>query len=230
MKAGSVIYTGFTLMFCIFGAGLSRGETTIDALFQNAMEQIDQVSRAESIVALEEIISKDRNYAPAYNELAKLHLLDHTINGRQRAMQMIQQAIASDPDNAEYRLTRGKIWWAQGFRSRALNQFKDIIEKHPQNTVVLNSIGMFLVYDFLSHKDRRAPSKEMEMRSSIFRDFKIMAMRSRIKDFKIFAQEAKQEAVQVLRKSIQLDATNQRSYYLLGILYFEDENWNAFHP
>ena len=229
MKAGLAVYTGFTLLICIFGTNLVRGETTIDVLFQSAVEQVGKVSRAESIVALEEIISKDKNYAPAYNALAKLHLLDHTINGRQRAMRMIQQAIASDPDNDEYRLTRGKIWWAQSFRSRALNQFKDIIKKDPKNTDVLNSIGMFWVYDFLSQKDRRAPSKEMDMRSNIFIDFKRMAMRSRIKDFKTFAQESKQEAIPILRKSIELDATNQQSYYLLGILYFEDENWYAFH-
>ncbi len=228
MKAGSVIYTGFTLLFCIFGSGLSRGETTIDALFQDALEQVGQVSRKESIKAFEEIISKDRNYAPAYNELAKLHLLDHSVNGRQRAMRMIQQAIASDPDNAEYRLTRGKIWWAQSFRFRALNQFKNVMKKHPNNTDVLNSIGMFWVYDFLSQKDRRAPSQEMDMRSLIFRDFDKMAMNHRIKDFKTFAEESKQEAVQVLRKSIQLDGANQQPYYFLGILYFEDEDWYAF--
>ncbi|MCY3872007.1 MAG: GWxTD domain-containing protein [Gemmatimonadetes bacterium] len=227
MKTGSVIYTGFILLFCIFGSGLSKGETTIDALFQNAMEQVGKVSRKESIVALEEIISKDKNYAPAYNELAKLHLLDHTVNGRQRAMRMVQRAIASDSDNAEYRLTRGKIWWAQSFRFRALNEFKNVMKKHPKNTDVLNSLGMFLVYDFLLQKDRRAPLKEMDMGSRI-RYYRLMAMRPRIKDFKTFGQESKQEAVQVLRKSIELDETNQKPYYLLGILYFEDEDWNAF--
>ena len=220
---------GLVVLACLFGSGLSRGETTIDALFQEAVEQIGQVNQKESIKAFEEIISKNKNYAPAYNELAKLHLLDHSVNGRQRAMRMIQRAIASDPNNAEYRLTRGKILWHQSFRSRALNQFKDVIKKHPENTDVLNSLGMFLVYDFLSQKDRRAAFKEMEMGSSVFIDFKRMAMRSRIKDFKIFAQEAKQEAIQVLRKSIQLDETNQQPYYLLGILYFEDKYWDAFH-
>ena len=182
------------------------GETTIDALFQNAMEQVGQVSQEESIVAIEEIISKDKNYAPAYNELAKLHLLDHSVNGRQRAMRRIQQAIAIEPDNIEYRLTRGKIWWAQGLRSRALNQFKDVIEKHPNNTDVLNGQGMFWVYEFLRIKDN-----------------------AQTQDFRGFAQEAKQEAIQVLRKSIQLDGTNQQPYYLLGILYFEDKYWDAFH-
>ena len=97
MKAGSVIYKGFILLICIFGAGSSIGKTTIDALFQAAVEQVGQVSHKESIKVLEEIISKDRNYAPAYNELAKLHLLDHSVNGRQRAMRRIQQAIAIDP-------------------------------------------------------------------------------------------------------------------------------------
>ena len=209
MKAGSVIYKGFILLICIFGSGSSRGETAIDALFQNVLEQIGQVSQKESIKAFEEIISKDRNYAPAYNELAKLHLLDHSVNGRQRAMRMIQQAISRDPNNAEYRLTRGKIWWTQGFRFRALNQFKNVMEKDPNNTDVLNRLGMFWVYDFLSQKDRRTAQHS--------------------NDFKIFAQEAKQEAIQVLRKSIQLDATNQQPYYLLGMLYFEDKYWDAFH-
>ena len=182
------------------------GEITIDALFQNAMEQVGPVSQKESIKALEEIISKEKDYAPAYNELAKLHLLDHSVNGRQRAMRMIQQAIAIDPDNIEYRLTRGKIWWAQGLRSRALNQFEDVIKKHPENTDVLNGLGMFWVYEFLRIKDN-----------------------SQTRDFRGFAQEAKQEAIQVLRKSIQLDGTNQQPYYLLGILYFEDKYWDAFH-
>ena len=229
MKVGSVIYTGFILLFCIFSAGSSRGEATIDTLFQNAMEQVGLVSREKCIQAFEEIISKDKNYAPAYNALANLYLQANTVNDRQRAAQMILKAIMIDPNNAEYRLTRGKIWWHQGFRFRALDQFKNVMKKHPKNTDVLNSLGMFLVYDFLSQKDRRATFKEMDMRSSAFIDFKRMAMRSRIKDFKTFAQEAKQEAIQILRKSIQLDETNQQPYYFLGILYFEDKYWDAFH-
>ncbi len=200
---------------CLLAFGSSKGETTIDTLFQAAVEQVGKVSRKESIVAFEEIVSKEKDYAPAYDELAKLHLLDYTVNGRQRAMRRIQQAIAIDPDNIEYRLTRGKILWHQGFQSRALNQFKDVIKKHPNNTDVLNELGMFWVYDFLSQKDRR--SIRRTIRQNI------------IQDFKIFADEAKREAIQVLRKSIQLDETNQTPYYLLGILYFEDKYWDAFH-
>ncbi|MCY3684354.1 MAG: GWxTD domain-containing protein [Gemmatimonadetes bacterium] len=200
------IRIGLIALACLFSSGLSNGETTIDALFQNAIEQVGQVSHRESIVALEEIISKDKKYAPAYNELAKLHLLDHSVNSRQRAMRMIQQAIASDPDNIEYRLTRGKILWHQGFRSRAFHQFKGVIKKHPDNTDVLNGLGMFWVYEFLRVKDN-----------------------TQTRDFRGFAQEAKQEAIQILRKSIQLDGTNHQPYYLLGILYFEDKYWDAFH-
>ena len=177
MKVGSVIYKGFILLICIFGAGSSRGETAIDTLFQEAVEQVGQVSHKESIKAFEEIISTERDYAPAYNELAKLHLLDHSVNGRQRAMRMIQQAIEIDPDNVEYRLTRGKIWWHQGFRFRALNQFKNVIKKHPNNTDVLNGLGMFWVYDFLSQKDRRTVHHS-----------RLTGAKKTI-DFKIFAQE-----------------------------------------
>ncbi len=221
------IHIGLIALACILGPGSSKGETTIDSLFQAAEQQVGHVSQKESIKAFEEIISKDKNYAPAYNALANLYLQANTVNDRQRAAQMILKAIMIDPNNAEYRLTRGKIWWHQDFRFRALNQFKNVIKKHPENTDVLNNLGMFLVYDFLSQKDRRAPFKEMDMGSRV-KYYRLMAMRPKIKDFKIFADEAKQEAIQVLRKSIQLDGTNQQPYYFLGILYFEDENWYAF--
>ncbi len=210
-------HIGLIALTCLLSFGSSKGETAIDSLFHMAEQQVGHVSRAESIVAFKEIISKDRDYAPAYNELAKLHLLDYSVNGRRRAMRMIQQAIAIDSDNIEYRITRGKIWWHQGFRSRALKQFKDVIKKNPNNTDVLNGLGMFWVYDFLSQKDRISIHY-----SKITRAGKIL-------DFKLFAQEAKQEAIQVLRKSIRLDGTKQQPYYLLGILYFEDKYWDAFH-
>ena len=197
---------GLIALACLFGSGLSRGATTIDSLFQAAEQQVGLVSREKSIQEFKEIISKDRDYAPAYNELAKLHLLDHSVNGRQRAMRMIQRAIEIAPDNIEYRLTRGKIMWHQGFRSRAFHQFKGVIKKHPNNTDVLNGLGMFWVYEFLRVKDN-----------------------AQTRNFRGFAQEAKQEAIQVLRKSIQLDGTNHQPYYLLGILYFEDKYWDAFH-
>ena len=206
MKKRFTIRMGLIALACLLGPVSSRGETAIDALFQNALGQIGQVSHKESIKAFEEIISKEKDYAPAYNELAKLHLLDHSVNGRQRAMRRIRQAIAIDSDNIEYRLTRGKIWWAQGLRSRALNQFKNVIKKDPNNTDVLNRLGMFWVYEFLRAKDN-----------------------SQTWDFRGFAQEAKQEAMQILRKSIRLDGTNQQPYYFLGILYFEDKYWDAFH-
>ena len=221
------IHIGLIVLTCILDHGSSRGETKIDSLFHAAKQQVGKVIRKESIAKFKAILSHDDEYAPAYNALANLYLQANTVNDRQRAAQMILKAIMIDPNNAEYRLTRGKIWWAQSLRFRALNQFKNVMKKHPKNTDVLNSLGMFLVYDFLSQKDRRAPLKEMDMGSRI-KYYRLMAMRPRIKDFKTFGQEAKQEAIQVLRKSIQLDPTNQQPYYFLGILYFEDEDWYAF--
>ncbi len=208
MKKQFIIRMGLIMLTCFFGTSVSKGETTTDALFQAAVEQVGKVTSEESIKAFEEIISQDRDYAPTYNELAKLHLLDYSVNGRQRAAQMIHKAIVIDPDNPEYQLTRGKIWWAQGFRFRALTQYENVNEKHSDNTEALNSAGMYWVYDFLAQTDRRSQHHS--------------------KDFKLFAQEAKREAEQTLRKSIQLDATNQKPYYLLGILYFEDEDWSTF--
>ena len=196
------IRIGLIALISLFSANSSRGETAIDSLFQTAEQQVGKVSLKESIAAFRAILSHDDEYAPAYNALAKLYLQINTVNDRQRAAQMILKAIMIDPNNPEYRLTRGKIWWAQGFRSRALNQYEDVSEKEPDNTEALDGAGMYQVYEFLALKDGR-------------------------QDFGKYAQEAKQEAIQVLRKSIELDGTNQQPYYLLGILYFEDEDWNA---
>ncbi len=207
MKAGPVIYTGLILLFCIFGAGSSRGKTTIDALFQAAMEQVGEVSRKESIVAFEEIISRDTDYAPAYNELAKLHLLDYSVNGRQRARQIIQKAIERDHKNPAYQLTRAKIMWSQGFWEEALNQYKKVVNHHPKNTEALDGIGMALVYEYLSMKDEA---------------------KARDRDFSGFAAKANREAEQVLLKSIQLNPANQKPYYLLGMLYFESQRFTDF--
>ena len=197
------IHIGLIALACLWGSGLSRGETTIDSLFHVAEQQVGQAGRTKSVKAFRDILSRDDEYAPAYNALANLYLQTNTVNDRQRAAQMILKAIMIDPNNAEYRLTRGKIWWAQGFRSRALSQYENVNEKHPNNTEALDGAGMYQVYEFLALKDGR-------------------------RDFGKYAQEAKREAEQTLRKSIQLNATNQKPYHLLGILYFEDEDWSTF--
>ena len=203
MKKRSTIRLGLIMLTYFFGTYVSKAETTIDSLFQTAEQQVGQVSCEKSIAAFRAILSRDDEYAPAYNALANLYLQANTVNDRQRAIRMIQRAIAIDPNNAEYRLTRGKIWWAQGFRSRALSQYENVNKKHPDNTEALDGEGMCQVYEFLAIKDER-------------------------RDFREYAQRAKQEAEHVLRTSIQLDAMNQKPYYLLGILYFEDEDWNTF--
>lgn len=199
-----IIRIGLIALLPLFGS--VRSEPSIDAQFQAAVDRVGAVDREESIEAFEVILSRDSDYAPAYNALANLYLQIKTVNSRQRAMRMIQKAIALDPHNAVYRLTRGKIWWAQGFRFRALKQYEKVNQKHPDNTESLDGAGMYWVYDFLAQKDN-----------------------DRKRTFKRYAQQSKQVAEEVLRKSMALDARNQNPYYLLGMLYFEDEAWAAFH-
>ena len=201
-----IIRIGLIALLSLAHFGSVRGEPSIDAQFQAAVDRVGAVNREESIEAFEVILSRDSDYAPAYNALANLYLQIKTVNSRQRAMRMIQKAIALDPHNAVYRLTRGKIWWAQGFRFRALNQYEKVNQKHPDNTESLDGAGMYWVYDFLGQKDN-----------------------DRKRTFKRYAQQSKQAAEEVLRKSMALDARNQNPYYLLGMLYFEDEAWAAFH-
>ena len=201
------IRIGLIALICLSYFGSVRGETSIDVQFQAAVDQIGVVSRAESIAKrFEAILSRDADYAPAYHALANLYLQINTVNSRQRAMQMIQKAMMIDPHNAVYGLTHGKILWTQGFRFRALNQYEEVIKKHPENKEALDGVGMYWVYDFLAQKDNR-----------------------RKRTFKQYAQQSKRAAEEVLRESMALDAMNQNPYYLLGILYFEDEEWEAFH-
>lgn len=200
-------HIGLIALTCLLSFSSSRGETAIDSLFHMADQQVGHVSRKESIVAFEEIISKDKNYAPAYNELAKLHLLDYSVNGRQRARQIIQKAIERDYKNPAYQLTRAKIMWSQGFWEAALNQYKKVVNHHSKNTEALNGIGLALVYEYLAMRD---------------------AVKARDRDFSGFAAKANREAEQVLLKSIQLNPTNQTPYYFLGMLYFESQRFTDF--
>ena len=200
------IRIGLIVLICLAHFESVRGETSIDAQFQAVEQRIGEVRRAESIKAFRAILSRDSDYAPAYHALANLDLQINTVNSRQRAMRMIQKAIMIDPNNAVYGLTHGKILWTQGFRFRALNQYEQVIKKHPENKEALDGVGMYWVYDFLAQKDNR-----------------------RKRTFKQYAQQSKRVAEEVLRESMALDALNQNPYYLLGILYFEDEEWEAFH-
>jgi len=187
--------------------GLAYARSSPDALFDRAVEQLGSVSREESIKAFEVILSQNGAYAPAYNELAKLYLEDYSVDGRQRAEQTIQKAIQLDRKNPQYQLTLGKILWSQGFREKAFDQYKKIIDKHSKNTQALDGAGMFLVYDFLAMKDEP---------------------KSRDRDFSGFTKKVKKEAAKILLKSIELDGKTQTPYYLLGMLYFEDQRFDAF--
>ncbi len=108
MKARSAIYTGFILLICIFGSGLSRGETTIGTLFQNAMEQAGQVSRAESIKAFEEIISRE------IETMGKTEIDPRSGQTNQIAAEDLQTGQSQDDDVLDSVFPDSDIWGDKG--------------------------------------------------------------------------------------------------------------------
>ena len=68
------IHIGLIALICLSHFGSVRGETSIDAQFQAAVDQTGVVNREESIKAFRAILLRDSDYAPAYHALANLDL------------------------------------------------------------------------------------------------------------------------------------------------------------
>ena len=82
-----IIRIGLIALLSLFGS--VKSEPSIDAQFQAAVDRVGAVNREESIEAFEVILSRDSDYAPAYNALANLYLQIKTVNSRQRAMRVL---------------------------------------------------------------------------------------------------------------------------------------------
>ena len=185
------------LLLCL---GEATGRTPVskaDSLYQAAAAQIGNVPVWESIQALKLALKADRDYAPAYYELAKLYVALDTPEYRARAERRIRTAIRLDAENEEYQLTLGDVVWAQGFRGNAERQYRKVFKANPNSAKAAYWIGYRALKEFLKYQ-------HMRMLGGRF-----------------YAGKDRDRGIHYLTRCIQADPTCRNAYYQLGLLHLE---------
>ncbi len=171
------------------------------------MERSGRVSVEESVRALKDVLALDENYAPAYAEIAKLYMSLNTPLDRQSAEKMVRRAIRLDRDNAAYQVLLGDLMWAQGFLSNAKRQYEAVLAQDPRNPQAAFGLGTYYVNDFMKYWNMI----DMEGNSH-----------SVVLEWRHFAREYRELAIQNLEQSIQHDPGFKDAHYQLGLVYMED--------
>ena len=197
--------------WCTDGLASESDRKTADKRFRSAMERLGRVSVEESVRAFKDVLALDEDYAPAYAEIAKLHMSLNTPLDRQSAEKMVRRAIRLDRDNAAYQLLLGDLMWAQGFLSNAKRQYEAILVQDPRNARAAFGLGAYYVKDFMKYWNMI----DTEGNSH-----------SVVLEWRHFAREYRERAIQYLEQSIQHDPGFKDAYYQLGLVYMEDMKSN----
>ncbi len=202
------IYTFiFAVAWCGGGFAFSDETNTVDDRFRIAMEQLGHVSVEESVRALKDVLALDEDYTPAYAEIAKLYMSLNTPLDRQSAEKMVRRAIRLDRDNAAYQLLLGDLMWAQGFLTNAKRQYEAVLTQDPRNARAAFGLGTYYVKDFLKYWNM------IDMEGS---------SHSVMLEWRHFAEEYRERAIQSLERSIEHEPGFKDAYYQLGLVYMED--------
>lgn len=193
----------FTVLGLVWFA--TADATRTDALPESVMRTIQEEPPHVAIRFLEQYVKTHPDVAPAYHELAKLYLAQQTPDSRQHAERAIRQAIRLDPDRVAYQLALGDLFWVQGFWSRAEAQYKKIYEMHPDHAEAAYKVGY------------------MTFRNSLKYEGMVHAESGVVMDWSHYASSGREQAINFLEKSIELDARFRDAYYQLGFVCLEDD-------
>ena len=196
------IYTFiFAVAWCGGGFAFSDETNTVEDRFRIAMEQLGHVSVEESVRALKDVLALDEDYTPAYAEIAKLYMSLNTPLDRQSAEKMVRRAIRLDRDNAAHQLLLGDLMWAQGFLTNAKRQYEAVLTQDPRNARAAFGLGTYYVKDFLKYWNM------IDMEGS---------SHSVMLEWRHFAEEYRERAIQSLERSIEHETRVQRCVLSVG--------------
>lgn len=193
------------LFFTLFYASDSYAFKTDSLAIQFYQKGLEALNKSDSTIAeklFEQSIKEDDN-APAQFELAKLLVSKKTIHGRDRARELLRDAIFKDPNNIEYRLLFAALmeYFSSGL---AFKEYEEIIEEvDSTNVTALFQLGRIKEDDF------------NEYNHSVTQDNPDDPMLS-LDDY---AMKQFDEAEKYLKKVLVLDSTNSQAILHLSFLY-----------
>ena len=125
----------------------------VDSLYREALANVGQVDPKASIVAFEQVLKLDWNFAPAHFEIAKRYMELNTPLTRQSARKALDEAMRLDPGNLDFQMTLGELLSRQGFWWHAVRHYEKLLQAEPENAEAAYWAGYFAVQDYLSYID-----------------------------------------------------------------------------
>ena len=201
----SIVFVGF--FWCSGAFASEEDPKTAEDRFRIAVERLGRVSTEESLRALNDVLALDENHVLAHVEIARLHMSTNTPLARSSAEKFLRRAIRLDPENGEHRVLLGDLLWAQGFLSNARRQYEEVLARDPENAQAAFGLGVYYVKDFMKYWNMI----DVEGISH-----------SVVLEWRHFAREYRELAIQNLGRSIQYNPGFKDAYYQLGLVYMED--------
>jgi len=139
---------------CPLNASVATEQSKADSLFSVASETLNDGHLQNSIKAFKRVLQADDHYAPAHEQIARLHLQEDTPDSRRLAEFAARQAINHDPNNPMYQLLLGDVMLFRGFRHNAGKHYDEILAKFPNSAEVALNAGRNALIEFMMTKDR----------------------------------------------------------------------------
>ncbi len=194
-----------TLATLMLFSGGEREEKA--ALAQQLLREIsaarDSLPLASYIEQLQKVVHLDRRNAQGYHQLGLAWAKKGTLEGRTRALEALERALALAPDNSDFRYALAQLQIQRNFEGAARHEFKKMMALDPADARPYYHLALFKEEEMLANRD------------------KINFYGAAAISFYSFAVKDYQEAERLLRTAIALDPLLIGAYYHLAGIYFE---------
>jgi GWxTD domain-containing protein len=175
-----------------------------DGVVYDVEQKKDFDRRVKEIIAhYRGLIQDDETNADAHYKLARLYMVLNTVNDRQRAKRLLDEAIRLNPNEVDYQLTLGKLLLSQMFWRNGYAQYEKVVETFPYDLEATAQarywMGYYALQEFLAYKDRLVMGNDE------------------------FAETDRLKAIALFKQSIEADPDFRDPYYHLGLVYLESQ-------
>ena len=187
----------------------------MDSLFREALARVGHVPPKVSVVAFEDVLELEWEFAPAHYQIAKQFMEMNTPLTRQIARNALNIAIRLDPGNGDYQLKLGELLGKQGLWLNAERHYEKIYETYPEKRAqAAYMAGFFYMQAFFKYIDMEHIDVTVGAGGPSYHLFR----------WEEFGSRDREKALAFLTKSIDADPAFREVYYDLGLIHYESKN------
>jgi GWxTD domain-containing protein len=203
---------------------LGRDRDKADALYESGLQQLSLGKEDSALESFRAAAKNNRRLASAYFEIAKIYQKRDTVRDIWKGDEALRKAVLHDPDNAEYRLALANMHMKRNLVSSAEREFKRVVQLDSTQAEAWFQLGYIHEQEYLHL---------LNMTSGYVDDD--TTFRSGASDFSglgtiyfdEFAENERNKCEYFYKLAIMNDPNRAATYYRLGFLYYEEENWWA---